>query len=104
MPRICEHPESADQAAELFKAIAHPLRLRIVAALSESELHVSALAARLGVAQAVISQQLRLLRMRELVGVTRSNGHAYYRLTEPHLQHMLDCMDACLAGRREPER
>ena len=100
MPHSCEEPGTANEAAEILKAIAHPLRLRIVAILCDEELHVNALAERLGVAQAMASQQLRILRMRTLAGVTRENGHAYYRLTEPHLRQMIQCMDSCLIERQ----
>lgn len=96
MSHCCEDPRAADEAVEILKAIAHPLRLRIVAILCSEELHVNALADRLGIAQAMASQQLRILRMRKLVGVTRENGHAYYRLTEQHLRQMIQCMDSCL--------
>lgn len=99
MAHTCEEPTAANEAAEVLKAIAHPVRLRIVAILCDEEVHVNALAARLGVPQATVSQQLRILRMRNLVSVTRENGHAYYRLTEPHLRQMIGCMDSCLIDR-----
>jgi len=99
MAHTCEDPGAAAEAAEVLKAIANPVRLRIVAILCDEELHVNGLAERLGVAQATVSQQLRILRMRKLVDVTRQNGHAYYRLVEPHLKQMIQCMDSCLVDR-----
>ena len=104
MAYTCEEPSAAEEAAEVLKAIAHPVRLRIVAILCDEELHVNALAERLGVPQSIVSQQLRILRMRSLVSVTRTNGHAYYRLTQPHLRQMVQCMDSCLIdqGAKEP--
>jgi ArsR family transcriptional regulator len=99
MAHTCEEPEAALEAAEVLKAIAHPVRLRIVAILCDEQLHVNALAERLDVPQSIVSQQLRILRMRNLVNVTRQNGHAYYRLTQPHLKQMVQCMDSCLLDR-----
>jgi ArsR family transcriptional regulator len=81
--------------AEVLKALAHPLRLRIVALLCEGETHVNDLAERLEVKQAIVSQQLRILRMRRLVDVARRNGFAVYRLAEPQLPELLRCMDGC---------
>ena len=52
-------PEVANLAAAKIKALAHPLRLRIVAVLSETETHVNALAGELSVPQSVVSQHLR---------------------------------------------
>ena len=80
----------------MLKAIAHPVRLRIVAVLVEGDAHVGALAERLGINQPIVSQQLRILRMRGLVRAERTNGLAVYRLTQPHLADMLGCVQSCL--------
>lgn len=87
-------PDSLSAAAELLRALGHPLRLRLVAALAEGPAHVGALAARLGVPPAIASQQLRILRMSELVAAVRAKGQAVYRLTDPRVVHLL----ACIAG------
>ncbi|HOX42713.1 MAG TPA: metalloregulator ArsR/SmtB family transcription factor [Myxococcota bacterium] len=95
-----DDPDGCDLGAELLKAIAHPLRLRIVAILCEGEQQVGALAARLGAPQAIVSQQLRLLRMRELVKANRSNGHARYHLAEVRLRRVILCLEGCVRERR----
>ena len=87
--------ERAEHLAEILKAIAHPLRLRLVALLAEKEQCVTELAEQLGVNQAIASQQLRILRMRGLVAVSRSNGFANYRLAEPRLINLLECIEGC---------
>ena len=99
MKRIKLHgdPGRATRAAQILRAVAHPVRLRIVAALCERELHVSALSELLGLKQAIISQQLRILRMEKLVGVRRENGFAHYSLTEPHLRDLVRCAERCCA-------
>ena len=58
------------------------------------------LAERLSVPQSIVSQQLRILRMRQLVASTRKNGHSLYRLTEPLLKKVIRCMESCLEQRR----
>ena len=83
----------AEQLAEILKGLAHPLRLRIVACLGEGSRHVSALAEELGAPQAIVSQQLRILRMHRLVGVRREGGLAHYSLAEPRLRKLLACLD-----------
>jgi ArsR family transcriptional regulator len=87
--------ERAEHCAEILKAVGHPLRLRIVAILCEGDEHVNALAERLDVPQAIVSQQLRILRMRGLVGVTRENGFARYRLVETNLRGLVSCVERC---------
>ena len=62
--------------AGVLRALAHPLRLRLVALLCEGRTHVNDLAQRLGVTQAIVSQQLRILRMSRLVEVSRERGLA----------------------------
>ena len=92
---IADSQERAEHVAEVLRAVAHPLRIRIVALLCAGERHVGALAEELGAPQAIVSQQLRVLRLRGLVAVARVGGFARYRLTEPHLRDLVCCMERC---------
>jgi len=92
---LCENLDRARHLAEMLKALAHPIRLRLVAVLCEGQEHVSGLAARLGLAQAIVSQQLRILRMKGLVLKECTDGYAYYRLGEPKLKDLVHCMEGC---------
>lgn len=92
---ISKDADRADHVAEVLKAVAHPLRLRIVASLCEGEQHVGALAEQLGASQAIVSQQLRILRSHGLVAATRSGGFARYRLVEKNLRGLVRCMESC---------
>ncbi len=94
-PLISADPERARHVSEVLKAVAHPIRIRIVAILVESDEHVSALAEKLGVPQAIVSQQLRILRSQGLVDAVRENGFARYRLVEKNLRTLVSCMDKC---------
>jgi DNA-binding transcriptional ArsR family regulator len=88
-------PEVSSLAAAKLKALAHPLRLRIVAVLSETETHVNALAAELAVPQSVVSQHLRILRMEGLVDLERKDGFSVYHLLEPRIVDLLTCIESC---------
>lgn len=81
----------------ILKAVAHPVRLCIIDALAAGPKHVNALADDLEVPQAIVSQQLRILRMSKVVDVERKNGLAVYHLVEVHLRELLKCMDRCCA-------
>lgn len=85
----------AERVAEVLKAVAHPLRIRIVALLCRGEHHVNGLADALDAPQPIVSQQLRILRARGLVAATRENGFARYRLAEPALRDLVGCMQRC---------
>jgi DNA-binding transcriptional ArsR family regulator len=87
--------DRAQHLAEMLKALAHPIRLRIIALLCQGRQHVTGLSEQLDVPQAIISQQLRILRMKGLVLVERSQGYAYYRLGEPQLENLVHCMEGC---------
>ncbi len=87
--------EKAEKMAELMKAVAHPLRLRIVALLCSGDERVTEICETLGVKQALVSQQLRILRMGGLVKVTKENGASRYTLAEPKLKNLIKCASDC---------
>lgn len=89
--------EQIDRAVRLLKALSHPIRLQIVALLTEREAHVSSLAEALDSKQSIVSQQLRILRMSGLVATERKNGFSVYRLAEEHLRDLVGCMHGCCA-------
>jgi DNA-binding transcriptional ArsR family regulator len=87
--------DRAIRLAEILRAVAHPLRLRIIALLCHEAINVGTLATRLSAAQPIVSQHLRILRMSRLVDVTRGGGEARYRLAEPALRDLIRCMEVC---------
>ena len=101
MDILLDDPQLANLASEMLKALGHPLRLRIVAILAQSEANVTQLTEQLSASQPIVSQQLRILRMGGLVQSRREDGHAVYRLIEPHLKDMLNCIENCLHNRRQ---
>jgi len=95
MASLAEERPRAAHLADVLKALAHPSRLRIVAALCEGPQSVIGLAERLDLKQAIVSQQLRILRMSGLVAATRENGFSLYGLAEPRLRELMTCLDGC---------
>lgn len=95
MGSLAEERPRAARLAEVLKALAHPTRLRIVAALCEGEESVIGLAERLDLKQAIVSQQLRILRMSHLVAATRQEGFSRYALAEPRLRDLVTCLEGC---------
>ena len=94
MQRTLRSERDFADAADLLKALGHPLRLRIVTLLARGREHVGALAERLDIPQAITSQQLRILRMSGLVAATRENGQAVYRLIDPRVVRLIRCMES----------
>ena len=90
----------AAHLAEMLKALGHPARLRIVATLCAGDWTVGGLAERLALPQAIVSQQLRILRMSGLVHADRKQGFAHYRLAEPRLRQLVKCLEGCPSNKR----
>ncbi len=78
----------AIRLAELFKALADPSRLRIICALTYTELCVHDLATTLSMSQSAVSHQLRLLREMRLVRYRKEGRHVYYQLDDEHIQDL----------------
>ncbi|MCZ4281528.1 metalloregulator ArsR/SmtB family transcription factor [Kiloniella laminariae] len=75
--------KSVGKASALLRALANERRLMILCQLVEGEKSVGALAESLDIAQAMISQQLSILRREELVCFRREGQCIYYRLDHP---------------------
>jgi DNA-binding transcriptional ArsR family regulator len=76
--------------AQLFRALSHPVRLRILDILSRQEACVCHLTAILGKRQPYVSQQLATLREAGLVTDRRDGTLIYYSLADEHLAELLD--------------
>ena len=79
-----------DFKAELFKALSHPTRIRILELLRDGEKGVGQLQLELGVEGSTVSQQLAILRMKNLVDTRRAGNSIYYRLRDPQIRDLLD--------------
>jgi ArsR family transcriptional regulator len=76
--------------AELFKALGHPVRIRILELLRGGERTVSELQAALTIDASSVSQQLAVLRARQLVAGRKEGTSVYYRVTDPQVFELLD--------------
>jgi len=75
--------------ARIFKALAHPVRLQILARLSQGSICVCDLIPHLDQRQAYISQQLSILRKARLVRAERFGKRIRYELDENVLETVL---------------
>lgn len=88
-------PRVFERAARVIRILGHPLRLRILESLENGERNVTDLQDELEVTQAVISQQLAILRSEDVVASRREGPRVYYRIIEPKVSHILDCIRQC---------
>ena len=75
--------------AELFKALAHPARLRALEVLSEGERSVSDLQPLVGIESSHLSQQLGVLRRAGLVTTRKDGSSVIYALKDPLVAELL---------------
>jgi ArsR family transcriptional regulator len=76
--------------AELFKALGHPVRIRILELLREGEQSVSGLQGALEIEASSVSQQLAVLRARQLVSGRKEGTTVFYSVTDPQVFDLLD--------------
>ena len=80
----------AQVLAETFQVLGDPTRVRIVHALSLSELCTSDLAAVVGMSESAVSHQLRTLRQLHVVRSRRMGKLVYYSLADDHVRRLFE--------------
>lgn len=80
----------ANFKAEFFKALAHPIRIRILDCLRDGEKCVNELSEILQIEPANVSQQLAILRVRGIVLGRKSGSNVYYSVADPMIFRLLD--------------
>lgn len=79
----------AQLKAELFKALGHPLRIRLLERLVAGECSVGVLAEDLDADLASVSQQLGVLRRAGIVITRREGSTIHYSLRDPGMTQLL---------------
>jgi len=76
--------------AEFFKALAHPLRIRILELLAQGDKNVNELQALVGSEGSAVSQQLSILRNKNIVHGTKDGNKVTYSLRDPMILELLE--------------
>ena len=80
--RLIDREEEIQQAAEAMKAIAHPLRLKILCVLGDQEVSVQDIVDQVGTSQSNISQHLAILRDKNVLATRKDANRVYYRISD----------------------
>jgi DNA-binding transcriptional ArsR family regulator len=88
--RITMPQQLANFKSEFFKALAHPIRIRILDCLRDGEKGVNELSEILKIEPANVSQQLSILRMRNIVVGRKAGSNVYYSVSDPTVFGLLD--------------
>lgn len=89
---------SEDDLIEALKALAHPLRWRILTALIAGERNVGEIEAATGIGQPGLSQQLGVLRKAELVATRKDAKLVFYSLAEAQIGETLARLATLVPG------
>ncbi|MEN7973522.1 MAG: metalloregulator ArsR/SmtB family transcription factor [Verrucomicrobiota bacterium] len=88
--------EERNLAADVLKAMAHPIRLGVIEVLAEGERTVTELYETLGCSQSMMSQQLKILCQQKLVTIRKEGTQKYCSLCNRDFLKMFDCMHSHL--------
>lgn len=76
--------------ADFFKALAHPLRIRILELLAEGEKNVNEIQTLVGAEGSAVSQQLSVLRSKNIVVGIKDGNRVLYSLRDPMIVDLLN--------------
>jgi len=88
--RVSMRQRLSNFKAEFFKALAHPLRISILDALREGELTVNEISQKFSIEPANASQQLAVLRNKNIVIARKKGSNVYYSVTDRTIFKLLD--------------
>ncbi|MBQ8393620.1 MAG: winged helix-turn-helix transcriptional regulator [Clostridia bacterium] len=80
-----------EELADLYKVFGDSTRVKILTALTQSEMCVSEISEFLEITQSAVSHQLRVLKTSGLVKIKRSGKNIYYSLADEHVGAIIDC-------------
>ena len=84
--------EERNIAADVLKAMAHPIRLGVIEVLADGERTVTELYEELGCSQSMMSQQLKILCQQKLVAIRKEGTQKYCSLRNRDFLKLFDCM------------
>ncbi|MES9843339.1 MAG: metalloregulator ArsR/SmtB family transcription factor [Candidatus Sedimenticola sp. PURPLELP] len=84
--------EDTTLTANALKAMAHPLRWKILCSLGDDELSVGEIVERTGTSQSNISQHLEQLRNKNIVTSRKEANRIYYRIRNGQLLTLIGTM------------
>jgi ArsR family transcriptional regulator len=86
-----------DRAAEILRALAHPIRLKIIGFIDKNKsINVNKIYGSLKLEQSITSQHLRILRAADVVETNRNGKYIIYSVNYDKVSHYLDSIKSYL--------
>jgi len=90
------NPEQLDEAANMLKAIAHPLRIAILSHLEgDKKLTVTQIHELLEIEQSTASHHLGILKDKGVLCSKREGKNTFYFLKDKNLSNIVNCVTSC---------
>jgi ArsR family transcriptional regulator len=90
--------EHIDTAARALKAMAHPLRLKILCVVGAAEVCVQDIVGVVGTSQSNVSQHLGIMRDKGVLQTRRDANRVYYRVADPRTLQLIVTMREVFCG------
>lgn len=90
-----------DMAAELFRVMSAPMRLKIISCLRDGEKNVSYLLSRIDTTQPNMSQHLNTLYQAGVLGKRREGAQIHYRIVDERVAELCRVVCTRMAIERE---
>lgn len=84
--------EDIERASRSLKAMAHPLRLKILCTLGDREISVQEIVEEVGTSQSNISQHLAILRDKGILASRKDANRVYYRVGDARTLRLISMM------------
>ncbi len=91
---LLEKEEDIDKATKALKAMAHPLRLKILCALKGDELPVLEIVEQVGSSQSNISQHIDILRTKDIIESRRDGNKILCKVKDAKILKLVANMQA----------
>lgn len=89
--------EQLEKAANMLKAIAHPMRIAIINFLEDGrQLSVTEIHEKLGIEQSTTSHHLGILKDKGVLVSKREGKNTYYCLKYDTLSSIVECISKCV--------
>lgn len=95
---LIDKHEQIETAARALKAIAHPLRLKILCVLGEGEICVQDIVEAVGTSQSNISQHLAILRDKGVLQTRKDANRVYYKVCDQRTLQLIVLMREVFCG------
>jgi DNA-binding transcriptional ArsR family regulator len=88
--------EQLEKAANMLRAIAHPMRIAILNYLEDGRKRtVTEIHEKVGIEQSTASHHLGILRDKGVLIATREGKNSYYSIKHDRLGTLIDCINTC---------